>query len=760
MNYEEAKQYITLLTGDGNSVIDWRVINDKKQSEIAKNMRGTLNQLYQTLVDYNNQGYGIFACINAMNGQGYELQNVEYIRTHVVDLDNELSSHAGFENAKQAGASFAVQTSANKYHVYFKVYPYTGNEFFTLQQRKLAQFYDGDKSIIDATRVMRVPGFNHMKGDAQPVQLIQLSNAVYTSDQIGQMLAHINITHHVSNRSPLGTEEMQAPSIEWLKAALDMIDPNELDRQEWLSFTAAIKQAGWNLTTEEELKQIWSNWCARYHENDQGVNDKLWNSIRDTEIGWRSIERRTPIKAYLDFGYSEPPKDMTTPRPIQQSTHQSDTTERFGEILSAEECSRYFKDCYFINRTGEIFSKTGRFMNSTKFNGIYGGKQFVITSTGKTTDEPWKAALRSTQWTVPKVDHVRFLPDHSTFDIIPDALGRKGLNTYIPAVIDAQPGDVSLWLDHVNRILPNPHDQKILLDYIAHCVKYPGWKIPWSPMLQSAEGIGKTVFFEVMQHALGDMYVYSPKAQELVSSGSTFNAWMRGKLLIVVNEIKIDERRELIEILKPMITDNRVEIQSKGVDQDMEDNPANWLFFSNYKDAIPISQNGRRYAIFYSCLQSKADIDAAGMGQEYFNRLWGWLRDQGGLQAITHWLLNYPIQRGDIPVRAPETTSHAEALRISRSPMEVAIAEAVQDGQPGFRGGYVSTISVIQRCKEAGIRTPNTRVVQNCLESMGYVHIGRANQSFFQENLKARAELYAVRSDMTVEAYAAAQGYE
>ena len=399
-------------------------------------------------------------------------------------------------------------------------------------------------------------------------------------------------------------------------------------------------------------------------------------------------------------------------------------------------------------------------MGSTSFNGRYGGKQFIITSTGKVTDEPWKAALRSTCWTIPKVDHVRFLPDHPTFEIVEDSLNRRGLNTYIPAKIDAQPGDVSIWLDWFDRILPNKEDQKVLFDYMAHCVKFPGYKIPWAPLVQSAQGIGKTIFREVMSHALGDMYVYSPKAPELVKSGSTFNAWMRGKLLIMVDEIKIDERRELIEILKPMITDSRVEIQSKGVDQDMEDNPANWIFFSNYKDAVPINKDDRRYAIFYSALQSKADILNTGMDDVYFNRLWPWLRDEGGLQAVAHWLLNYPIECGQIPVRAPETSSHAEAITISRSPLEVIIADCIGDELPGFRGGYISTLSIIAKAKGSGIRTPSVRTVQSCLETMGHVHLGRAKRAYIQEDVNRRTELYGSLSSLDVEGYGRAQGYE
>lgn len=775
VDYNSALWFITRLTGSADTVIDWRCIHDKRKDLPAHNFRGTLAEIFPTLQDYNQREYGIFCLVNATDGLARELSNVTHIRAHMVDLDNRITAKQNYELAAGAGASFAVQTSPEKYHVYWRVQPYVGNDFFTLIQRKLAQAYDGDKKIIDATRVMRVPGFYHQKNEPSLVQGWDLPNVgtTWSHADMENNLAHVNVIEFMATRSKLGSVEMQAPSLDWLKFAISLVDPNDMDRSEWLSFSAAIKQSGWNHATPEELLEIWNEWCDRYEDNDRGENLKLWNSINDTEVGWKSIERRSTVKAYMMFGHKEPPKigegavgsfnpvpqqpDLTNIKKAQEVSNQQD---QFGEIMTEYDCQEYFKDCFFVNRTGEIFSQAGRFMNSTKFNGRYGGKQFIITSTGKLTDEPWKAALRSTCWTIPKVDHIRFLPDKKPFEVIEDDLGREGLNTYIPAKVQTVEGDVSLWLDHVKKILPDEGDRKLLFDYMAHNVKYPGYKIPWSPMLQSAEGIGKSIFVEVMQKALGNVYVYTPKAPELVKSGSTFNAWMRAKLMIMVNEIKIDERRELIEILKPMISDKEVEVQSKGVDQEMEDNPANWFFFSNYKDAIPINKNGRRYSIFYSCLQSEADILNAGMNDEYFDKLFNWLRDDNGFEKITNWFMNYPVKRGQIPMRAPKTSSHDEALRISRSPMEVVIQECIDDGLCGFRGGYVSTIAVIQRSKASGIRSPNTRTVQACLEGMGYVSIGRSPRAFMQEDVNNRTELFSLLSSSKVEDYGKAQGYE
>lgn len=773
-DYSQALAFINALTGGqaDTELIDFRAIHDADKARPAIPFRDTIAAAWSSICHYNNQGYGIFATIAQMDGNGRELRNVQMIRANYVDLDN-ISARQNLDRAAawSPAPSFAVNSSPEKFHVYWPVVGYQGNNRFELLQRKLRQFFDGDKQVIDATRVMRVPGTISTKY-SDPASSKHVPGAVphmvscFALPGFGQMsspemletvLAGVNVIDGGGTRHELGDPTLAAPSLEWIKFALQHIDPNSLDRGEWISITAAIKQSGWSVAPENELFNVWSEWCQRYSQNDAGENLKQWNSIRQTEIGWKSIKRRVPIlQAYERFGAvptNTPgpgePQPLPTPPPVDLS----------GEILSAEEQRIYFDGCIYVESKGEILTPKGRFATSGKFNGEYGGKQFVISSTGKTTDEAWKAALRSTLWTVPKVDHIRFVPNRTKGEIIIDQLGRKGVNVYIPITPEAEQGDVTPFLRHMELLFPSETDRHILYRYFAHNVRYPGVKIPWAPLIQGAEGIGKQFFQFVMEYALGQMYCYSPKAQELVNSGSTFNAWMRWKLFIVVNEIKVDERRELVEILKPMITDARVEIQSKGVDQDMEDNPANWLFFSNYKNAIPINSNGRRYSVFYSAIQQHFDLVVRGMDDTYFNGLFQWLIN-GGHRHVTHWLLNYPVEVGGAGQRAPVTSSMPEALAISSGPIEQLISEAIEDKLPGFNGGYVSLIAVARRMKTLGQRAVQPATIATILESMGFVSIGRAVRPYLQEDINARSQLFHTLRTASPVDYGRMQGYE
>ena len=281
------------------------------------------------------------------------------------------------------------------------------------------------------------------------------------------------------------------------------------------------------------------------------------------------------------------------------------------------------------------------------------------------------------------------------------------------------------------NLLPVESDREILLDYLAHNVKFPGHKIFWAPLLQSAEGVGKNVFKQIMRHAMNKRYFYQPKAKQLNESGAKFNGWMERKLFFLVDEIRTDEKRDMVEVLKPFITETELEIEGKGSNQRMGDTPGNWLFFSNWKDAIPITKNGRRHAIFYSAIQSVEDLQERGMTDAYFNRLYDWLGDEDngnhrtGLEIVTNYLMQRNIERGGLPVRAPHTSSHAEALIESRGPLEQAIAEAVECERVGFKNGWISTKAIAGLWQEQGKHIPAAKTIAGALTALGYHKIGR-----------------------------------
>lgn len=759
MQIEHTLAFLDALAGR-DTVYDWRAIHDTNKGAHGQSLRGTFAQVAAQLDAYQAQGYGVFIVVNESNGNGVLASDIVKVRANFIDYDGVDPTWQAYQAVAQWSLPptlYVVGAVPGKFHAYWKVTPYELSHFEGLQ-RKLIAKWQSDPPVTDLPRVMRLPGSLHLKDPANPVivQCIAGSGATYSEGQLDWALADVAAGIGGAETVNLGEASLAAPNFEWAVYALNKVDPNSLAREDWIKLTAAFKQAAWSHGTPEAIEAEWRKWCARYATNDVAENAKNWRSIRGTKTGWGYLGRVSGAIAELKFGgQSVAPvasvAGVAEPAKLDNST----------PFLMPVEQADYFKGCVYIERMGRILTPSRRYMDASKFNASYGGKVFVLDAVGKgTTDEPWRAATRGQVFRVPRVDHTRFLPTVAPGALVSDDLGRLGVNTYKPAAIKMSEGDVAPFINHLRAIIPTEHDVRVLVNYFAHVVQRPGVKAFWAPVIQSSEGAGKGIILEALTYAVGSIYVHAPNAKELVDAGSKFNSWMLDKILIIANEIRVDDKRDMLDALKPMITELRMEFQSKGVDQEMNDNVANWIMFTNFKDAIPIKRDDRRYAIFYSTIQSVDDLAARGMTGAYFPKLYAWLKAEGR-EYIAHWLQHWQIEPEFDPAgnahRAPETSSKAEALLQSLGRVEQAINEAVEEGATGFRGGWLSSVAVARLMNENGIKT-TTNALNTAFKTLGYHKIGRSGATFAQEGYK-QPWLHNLNPNASMRDYGSAQGY-
>lgn len=386
------------------------------------------------------------------------------------------------------------------------------------------------------------------------------------------------------------------------------------------------------------------------------------------------------------------------------------------QYLSAEQQIEYFRGCVYVRDRHRVFTPDGDQLKPEQFNATYGGYSFQLEadSSGKTTRKAWDAFTESQAVTFPKVASICFRPDLAPGQIITER-NRRLVNTYVPAHGERKPGDVSLFLDHVARLLPDENDREIFLSYLAACVQKPGVKFQWAPLIQGAEGNGKTVFYHVLAYSLGDCYAHLPNAAEITNP---FNSWLEQKLIIGIEELHTAGRQEVADTLKPMITNKRVEIHGKGQDQRTGDNCANFIMFSNHKDAVLKSENDRRYCMFYTAQQEPGDLERDGMGGEYFARLYNWL-EGSGFAHVAHYLYTRSVSV-DVMGRAPRTSSTAEAVRSSLGVAEQIIQEAIDLEEWGFRGDLVCTKAAGELLKANGKKLSPQKVA-SVLVNLGYI---------------------------------------
>ena len=393
------------------------------------------------------------------------------------------------------------------------------------------------------------------------------------------------------------------------------------------------------------------------------------------------------------------------------------------QYLSADMQLEHFKGCVYVQSSHKIFTPNEGMLNPDRFNATYGGYEFQMSDGGKSKEKAWVAFTESQLVDYPHANDTCFRPELPTGTLVREE-GWVLVNTYVPVDTPRQSGDITPFLAHVEKMLPAESDRNIIYAYMASMLQHKGVKFQWCPLIQGMEGNGKTMLSWCMSFALGHRYTHLPMPHELAEK---FNSWLFNKLFIGIEDVYVPEsKREVLEILKPMITNNRLAMRAMNQGQVMGDNRANFILNSNHKDAIRKTRNDRRFAVFYTAQQNEGDLERDQMGGSYFPDLYKWLRE-GGYAAVSEWLHTYAIPDALNPAtschRAPVTTSTNEAISASLGSVEHEILEAIAEGRRGFAGGWVSSAAVEVLLKDMRLdrAVPRNRR-RALLQSLGYDH--------------------------------------
>lgn len=393
-----------------------------------------------------------------------------------------------------------------------------------------------------------------------------------------------------------------------------------------------------------------------------------------------------------------------------------------------------FGGCVYVQDQHKVLVPGGHLRNPERFRAIYGGYTFAMDATNeRTSRNAWEAFTESQVLRAPRADTVCFKPDRPPGEIVDDA-GRTRVNTWWPANVRRVVGDLTPFLTHLRKVLPDERDQKILLSYMAACVQHKGVKFQWCPVLQGVEGNGKTLFSACVAQAVGQHYTHWIDAKSIVSD---FNAYLSNRLFIAIEELYVQEHAaEVVEKLKTVIAGGTgVQIQAKGIDQMSMEICCNVIATTNFRAAIrKTPDNARRFGLFYTAQETYAHIIRDGMGGDYFPDLYDWLRHRDGFAIVSELLHTYPIDPQFNPAgsmhRAPQTSTTDAAIVESRGGVEQQIAEAVAQDSPGFMGGWISSVMLdrlITETLKMGNRLSYAKR-REMLVGMGYVlHPGLAD---------------------------------
>jgi Primase C terminal 2 (PriCT-2)/Family of unknown function (DUF5906)/Bifunctional DNA primase/polymerase, N-terminal len=388
------------------------------------------------------------------------------------------------------------------------------------------------------------------------------------------------------------------------------------------------------------------------------------------------------------------------------------------------------------------FLHTERKITATKqgFDAMY--DRYAMTKKdildGKTGPSQSAADLALNLYRIPTVDGRRYMPGRDSIFHEPDG---TFANTYPEHEIPLKPEkvlprdkkNIERVKAHIAHLVANEREQRMLLDWLSWVVQNPGKHVNYAVLLQGVEGDGKSFFAELMRAVMGVSNVTMLNAHSVVNS--TFTDWAYGQCLACLEEVRIvgtkgRDKWEAVNKIKPFITNNVVEIHPKGRAVMNVTNTTSYMLFSNYKDALPLDENSRRYLVLFSKWQRKEDIrDFKSENPSYYERLYTTLNESPG--ALRQWLLEHEQEasfnpRGD----APDTSALKVMINKSKPEFIQVLDQVIEEDETlEASRDLVDVTGLSDAMMAKGTEWPSPKTLANLMERSGYEHLGRVKIS-------------------------------
>lgn len=281
-------------------------------------------------------------------------------------------------------------------------------------------------------------------------------------------------------------------------------------------------------------------------------------------------------------------------------------------------------------------------------------------------------------------------------------------------------------LRHLDNLIAEPEYRRVVLDWMAYHVQHPGRKIRWAVLLQGTEGCGKSWLAEVMRAVLGQQHV---KTVDCAALRQTWNEWAVGHQLVVLEEIRVrgHERHEVMNVLKPLITNPYISVNRRNTDNRECPNRTNYLLFTNHHDAIVITPGDRRYFVLESPLQTKEQVAALKTNDpDYFVRLFDLVTNHG--PELRHFFEEWQISPEFNPDSdAPETVYRTRLIDSGLNDTQAAVRDAIATSEtPLVQPDLLSREALLNILRtEPGVRPPTSQYLRSVLIDDGWVEVRR-----------------------------------
>jgi hypothetical protein len=282
-------------------------------------------------------------------------------------------------------------------------------------------------------------------------------------------------------------------------------------------------------------------------------------------------------------------------------------------------------------------------------------------------------------------------------------------------------GDVTPWLNHCRRLVPDEAEREHIFNVMAYKLQYPEAKINHAVLHGGHQGSGKDSMWAPFFWGIRGDSKENVKLMSAQQLNSQFQYQLETEVL-VLNELRepdAKERRALANALKPIIAapPELISINRKGLKPYEMLNRIFVMAFSNDQVSITLDSDDRRWFCVWSTASKMSDEDSA--------RLWGWYK-AGGLSASAAWLYARDVSAFN-PSAAPMMTDYKRTMiEQGMSGAESFLYDQLTERKGEFARGVIAAPfqALCGRLSNQGVRIPVPALIHALAEAQ-WVDCGR-----------------------------------
>jgi hypothetical protein len=294
---------------------------------------------------------------------------------------------------------------------------------------------------------------------------------------------------------------------------------------------------------------------------------------------------------------------------------------------------------------------------------------------------------------------------------------------------DARPtpvaGDVSPWLAHVERMVPEEFEREHLLNALAHKVQFPTHKINHAILMGGNHGSGKDTLFAPFFWAIGG----DAKANCSLVKNEDLNSQWGYALECEVMEIaelrqaEAKDRRALENTLKPIIAapPELLMVNRKGMHPYMALNRVFVIAFSNERVAISLPSEDRRWFVLWCAAPKLPEAQAVS--------LWNWYQHRAGFEAVAHYLHTRDVSAWNPSAPPPMTEAKLIMVEHGMSTAESFLVDQMTRRVGEFSRGVIGAPFHAVCDRLQGLAPAGVKIVQaallHALKEAGWIDMGR-----------------------------------